>query len=222
MVDGGKLLVEATYRLEGDAFLAPFAFDMIDAITIAPGLIQFTNLEAVMDTIGYDSNKKKQKLDEYASMIIPAYTYIADVFNDDPCLKSSMLVFKGCRWLLPTLAKVMDTSKFAADVAATGLLAPFEISGLQSDLPKYLQLAHSIGVEMTPYNLFEFFMEQRHAIKWFYVFATRAALLQPSSAASERVFSMLEAVLGDNMGNTLSDNVSSRVMIRYNYLWRNK
>lgn len=219
-IDAGKILVDATARLEGDGFLAPFASDLINTIRLAPGVIQFSNLEAELSYQNYDVITMQQKFAVYTTKILPAYEYINEVFDNDPCLRDSLKIFQTCKWLLPTSAKYMDTSKFLNDIISSGLMQQPEVTDLLKELPVYLQLASTVGTEMNPYNLFDFFVDHRDKLRMFYVLACRAALLQPSSATSERVFSMLEASLKSNMGSLLGDGISGRVLLRYNYLWR--
>jgi hypothetical protein len=59
-------------------------------------------------------------------------------------------------------------------------------------------------------------------LKAWFIFAVKCALIQPSNASSERVFSMLNAGLSDRQERMLEDGVALNVMIRYNDLWRNK
>jgi len=48
-------------------------------------------------------------------------------------------------------------------------------------------------------------------------------LLQPSSAAAERVFSMLKSLMDDQQaGNALQDYQQAALMIHYNQLMRRK
>jgi hypothetical protein len=53
--------------------------------------------------------------------------------------------------------------------------------------------------------------------------ATKVMILQPSSAAAERVFSMLKALIGElQMANTLTDYQQTSIMLHYNQLQRFK
>ena len=54
-------------------------------------------------------------------------------------------------------------------------------------------------------------------IKTWYETATKVMLLQPSSAAAERVFSMLKALMGDQQASkALQDYQQAALMIHYN------
>ena len=58
-------------------------------------------------------------------------------------------------------------------------------------------------------------------IKTWYETATKVMLLQPSSAAAERVFSMLKALMGDQQASkALQDYQQAALMIHYNQLQR--
>lgn len=52
--------------------------------------------------------------------------------------------------------------------------------------------------------------------------AKNAALLSPSSATAERVFSLTEGLFGDEDKRTLGDKISLAIRARYNDIWRHK
>lgn len=222
MIDGGKILCDLTYRLEGDGFLAPFVYDDFQTVFIAPVVMKFPLLEQVLTEQGYVGQGRQNKFTELRDCILPAYQYLDDVFQNDQCLSSSLQLFNSCRWLLPTAAVVeLDAASFCADVGSTHLLTNAELAQIQRELPVYLSLAHQIQGTMTPDDLFSLFEKKRDVMPVFFIFACRAALLQPSSATSERVFSILESVMKDLHG-VLKDRICSTVMLRYNGKWRSK
>jgi len=46
--------------------------------------------------------------------------------------------------------------------------------------------------------------------------AKKVLVAQPSSAAAERVFSLLNSTYGDKQDNSLKDYIETSVMLRYN------
>ena len=46
--------------------------------------------------------------------------------------------------------------------------------------------------------------------------AKKVLVVQPSSAAAERAFSLLNSTFGDKQDNSLKDYIETSIMIRYN------
>ena len=69
--------------------------------------------------------------------------------------------------------------------------------------------------------------EEKSKSKWWKLNATallywsnavkKVLAIQPSSAAAERVFSLLNSGFGDLQGNSLKDYIEASIMLRYNH-----
>ena len=89
-----------------------------------------------------------------------------------------------------------------------------ELENLKAELPSYVAKADGISDELA-------------ALEWWKLNATDLPLwsnavkkvltIQPSSAAAERVFSLLNSGFGDLQGNSLKDYMEASIMLRYNH-----
>jgi hypothetical protein len=223
MIDLGKPLVKATYRLEGDGFLAPFAYDIIQSVLAAPRFIQYPNLTAVVTAMHLGQAAQNQLITDTLGKIMPAYDYLQDVYQTDASLSEALDIFKALRWLNPTCASVvLNPLTFEDDIRSTHLLLDHEIRVLLGEFSTYMSLATQMSKVSTEYTLFQFFVTNKQELPAFHLLATRAALMNPSSAMCERVFALFESLFKDNQHGMLSDYLSAAVMIRYNTNWRNK
>ena len=85
------------------------------------------------------------------------------------------------------------------------------IHGLKSELPKYLAASEYVSTEQTWWKF-----HQEYLPNW--AQACRLVLLvQPSSAASERVFSILNQSFSSQQESALEDYTQLSVMLQYNY-----
>ena len=124
----------------------------------------------------------------------PGYHYFEDKFGND--LKSALSAFKCLRYFDP--AKINELQPSASDLDDLQVL-PFFSSAIIADLKKELStyLAAANGTSVGAYKL-EWW--KNHAVQLpFWSTGCRAILLlQPSSAAPERVFSLLSVILQYN------------------------
>ena len=87
---------------------------------------------------------------------------------------------------------------------------------LVAEFPDYVAKSSEVKEQMDAESLWAWWIKSPKELKGWRLFARRAALLQPSSAAAERVFSMLENLMSDNQSNSLGDRVEGALMMRYN------
>ena len=65
-------------------------------------------------------------------------------------------------------------------------------------------------------SFWELYLENSFVMHAESQFLSRKVLLQPSSAAAERVFSLLSNSFKENQQNALEDYISTSVMLQYN------
>lgn len=82
------------------------------------------------------------------------------------------------------------------------------IEGLKSELPYYMAAAEDVSPEAS---------QHQPAKVGQCCLSCRVALIQPSSAAAERVFSILASSFGKQQESSLEDYVQLSVMMQYNY-----
>ena len=83
------------------------------------------------------------------------------------------------------------------------------IDGLQRELPTYIASATDINV-LTWWEIYK-----QEIPNWAKA-CKKILLIQPSSAASERVFSLLENSFRDNQACAMEDYIEASIMLQYN------
>ena len=66
------------------------------------------------------------------------------------------------------------------------------------------------------YDLWEFWRDNRMRIPHWYSVAKDMALMQPSSAFMERVFSILRACMDERQESCYSDRITASALLKYN------
>ena len=149
----------------------------------------YPNVVAVARAIAGGNPTHKQKLVAYAKVCVePAYNYFCSKFDND--LKLVLVAFEAARCFSPS--KFYDLEPTVADIDCLRAF-PFLDSQpiiycLKAELPAYLAHAEDVSTEINPVAWWK-----RHATelpKWAEAFRC-ILLVQPSSAAAERVFSIL-------------------------------
>ena len=87
------------------------------------------------------------------------------------------------------------------------------IPSLKSEMPQYL--AKTVDVSENLY-LLEWWKLNAGELPHWSSAAHKALVLQPSSAATERVFSLLRASFSDQQESSLQDYIEASLMLQYN------
>ena len=145
----------------------------------------------------------------------PAYDYFHLKFNND--LKPVLDAFKAARLFSPS--KFHELKPSAADIdclkAFPFLNSQPTIDGLKSEIP--ICMAASEDVPRLPTDINPVAWWKSHAMelpKWANAFRL-VLLVQPSSAAAERVFSILQRFTAQQQ-SSLEDYLELSVMLQYN------
>jgi hypothetical protein len=247
LIDVGRVFVEATYVLEGDGFLAPKVWGVcnkicshIEAIYGENGAnLYCRNLCAVVSDMMSKAHANHQLppregpgsrgfiLMTTLQRARPACEYIIKKLNTT--LKIPLHVFKGFQLLDPEF--VATASGFALeerlDILFTSvpvLRERFEaLKDLaQDELPSYVSKARQLDPDTVERDLAIFWKSVSQELPALAKICRIAMLYQPSSAAAERVFSMLKSQFGDRQQHALGDYQSTSIKLRYNRIWRMK
>ena len=220
IVDAGMPFVQATYRLEGNGPLALLCYEVISSLTTAVNLMpmpHYPNLQAVARCLSGGNLQNQQQLVQYAtSCIQPGMHY----FNE--CLNGSMQIplaaFKAAS-KAAQLFSPLKIQEMQPDCAAVDSLSVFPfldhntLGDLKTELPHYMAAVEDISPTYSPLEVWK-----RHALSlpsWA-VAARKVLLLHPSSAASERVFSLLNSSFSHQQYSTLQDYIETSLMLQYN------
>ena len=215
IVDVGKQFVQATYSLEGDSPLVFSAFEILSAVNESIGTAHLPNTEAVIRAIAGSNSTASEQLMLYAKNCVkPGLSYYQDRFTGD--WSNVVVAFKAGRLFLP--GKV---SEIKPDAAVIDTLKAFPfldnsliLDSLKEELPSYLSKAEDVQVLQNTDILPWWKKHAEELPKWYA--ACKVALVQPSSAAAERVFSLLKSSYGQQQELTLQDHIECSLKLQYN------
>ena len=213
-VDAGEPFVKATYRLEGDGPLSIQAYEEIVTLRAAVRNAYYPNVNAVLQQISRGDASLLQQLQTYANNCVrPGLLYFSQLLGNDTI--SPLSAFKAARLFSP--AKVSEMQPVASEVDTLCEFPffrdPLIISNLKMEMPSYL--ARAIDVS-TDFDAVMWWQRNRTHLPHWSSAAMQALLVQPSSAAAERAFSLLANSFGDRQQYALEDYVEASVMLQYN------
>ena len=87
------------------------------------------------------------------------------------------------------------------------------LSNLKVELPSYLAKAFQVNSD---FDILEWWKLHEAELPHWSSAVKKGLLLQPSSAASERVFSLLNNSFNDRQYNSLEDYIEASIMLQYN------
>ena len=173
----------------------------------------FRNANAVARQLAGGNRTHEQQLLTYASGCVdPGFEYFLTKFDND--LETAMQAFKIAQFFSPI--KISELKPVAADLDALCCL-PFldaaAINNLKCELPVYLAAVEDVSDSIDP--MWWWKTHQDQLPHWASV-CKRMLLVQPSSAAAERVFSLLANSFSISQTFALEDYIQISVMLQYN------
>ena len=214
VIDAGEAFVKATYKLEGDGALVFNCFDVLASLAAGIQTAYFPNLTAVSGRLSHGNGTLTQQLVQYGrSCVQPGLDYFLARFNQD--LSESVAAFKAARLCIPQKITEMQPDANAIDALSA---FPFlndtsTLSNLKTELPDYLVKAADASAEMAPLDWWE---RHVHNLPHWSAAVRKIVLVQPSSAAAERVFSILKASFNEQQDGALQDYLEVSLMLQYN------
>ena len=188
-IDIGEHFVKAIYNLEGDGPLALKYYEEILKLRSAIQVAHYPNVSAVAHTIAGGNPIAEQQWISYAlSCVQNGISYFNSKFGNDS--QAPLNAFKAARYFSPSQVKSMNPSAPDIDclTAIPFLNDPATITSLKQELPTYLARADAVNPSI---NVLEWWKENHKALPIWSSAASKIVLLQPSSAAAERFFSLL-------------------------------
>lgn len=212
-VDAMLPFVKATYYLEGDGPLSLTAYECVRSLYAHISVRDFPNVKATARHLAAGNSTHEQQLLTYAlGCVDPAFEYFTTKFDND--LQTAMQAFKVMRFFSPT--KIIELNPVGSDLDDL-LCLPFltsaDVSSLRHELPVYLAAAEDVSDSVDCLRWWK--MHQDQLPHWASV-CKKILLVQPSSAAAERVFSLLENSFTKSQTSSLEDYVQISVMMQYN------
>ena len=215
IVDVGHHFVTATYYLEGDGPLVFSCYAKLQAVAEACRVPHFPNVRAVSTAIvTEDPTQNVDTLEQRARECVdPAIQWFLRKFNVQ--LYDLVAAFKAARIMCPVAVQWMRPT--AATVSALRIL-PFLnsdriIDGLIAELPDYVVDAQVVTTEE---EKVKWWCQHVERLPCWSAAVKQVLLVQPSSAAAERAFSLLSAAFSDQQDRALADYLQASVMLQYN------
>ena len=215
MIDIGKHLVRATYALEGDGPLVLTTYEKLQAVTSAFAVAERPNLRAVAQRLAEKNRGMNAAALEAEAMqgAKPAINWFLQKFN--LALGETVAAFKKARIFDPVVAQGLDiTVNGVRQLRCFPFFTDDILDGLAEELPLYLAAIAGVSLETADDKL-RWWSRQVGLPLWSSAFR-KVLLVQPSSAASERVFSLLAANISDEQEACLEDYLEASIMLRYN------
>lgn len=215
-IDAGEPFVKATYRLEGDGPLVFSAYEEISTLRAVVANAHHPNANAVAAKLSSGRAVLKQQLIDYAEVCVkPAYEYFERKFDHDEGLQRAVSLFKYARYFDPV--KIGELKPSCNDIDNLRVFPMLDndaaLDALKKELPRYMAIADGVSVLVKKTDWWK--THENELPNW--STACRMALLvQPSSAASERVFSILSNCFGDYQTHSLEDYIETSIMLQYN------
>ena len=213
-VDCMEPFVKATYNLEGDGFLALEVYERLSALYIAITSKHMPNVKAMAKAEAGGNSLREQQLLDYAEVCVtPAYNYFKAKFDHD--LKPALMAFKSACFFSPSkIYTIRPSPSDINDLSVLPFLSSPVIKELKKELPDYLAQAEDVSPSVDP---IVWWRDHAHKLPHWSQACKFITLIQPSSAAAERVFSLLANSFNNNQESALKDYIQTFVMLQYNH-----
>lgn len=219
IVDWGEPFVKACYFLEGDGPLAVDCYEAIERIQAGLRTEHIPNVRAIAQQLSgkVAGDPSHEAWVAYAkSCVQPGLDYFQRQLASTSGLKASVEIFSGCRLFSPQKVHVMQPNASAIDQALKTI--PFlnsqqQLDGLKSELPAYLARAADTDQQ---FDILEWWKRNASDLPNWSAAAKKILLIQPSSAASERVFSLPKNSFGPQQDHALQDYIEASLMLQFN------
>ena len=127
-------------------------------------------------------------------------------------MQDALAAFKAARLFSPHKMQVMQPTAISVDSLT---IFPFlnqqeTLSDLKEELPTYLAKCSDVGSSVTA---MEWWRVNAQSLPKWSAAARQVFLIQPSSAAAERVFSLLYASFSEQQQHSLNDYVETSIML---------
>jgi hypothetical protein len=222
-IDFGKIITETIYYLEGDGFLIIYAYDKLklveahlDVLVSHDSTVCANTLSTINELVIKESKSRAimatNLLKKAVDMVKPAVKYYKEQLTH---LAGQINIFKAAKLFNPVF--VASRPLNPEDVNEIKCIAFFnntlKVNQLKAEFLKYHSLATQCPNDVDPLS---WWSRQTVELPHWSAACRSMILYQPSSAAAERVFSMLRQSIGVRQGSSLQDYQAASVMLAYN------
>ena len=214
VIDAGKPFVQATYKLEGDGPVAVECYEIISSLSVSIRMENYPNVQGVVKSIAKGKTDVQQRWMRFVNACIkPALDYYKEHLKAD-LMNIPMKAFKAARLFSPHIVqKIKPECTGLTDLLSFPFITESALTALKEEFPKYAAIAEDVSDEFT---VLEFWKSNSKELPKWGEAASRVLLCQPSSAAAERVFSIMNHSFGDQQLSSLEDYLEASVMMQYN------
>ena len=163
-----------------------------------------------------DSTKNVAALEQETKRSVePGIQWFLRKFNAE--VYNTLSAFKAARIMCPEVVQSLRPTP----ATAQGLrLFPFSdsnhvINGLITELPNYVAAAHNFTMACEEDKVNWWRQHSDRSPHWSFA-VMKVILVQPSSAAAEKVFSIINSSFNDSQDHALVDYIQACVMLQYN------
>ena len=122
--------------------------------------------------------------------------------------------FKAARFFSPSKVNEMNPDCSAVDsLSGFPFLDSTNLGNLKIKFPQYIAAGEDIDLNYAP---LEFWRTHETSLPEWAAAAKKVVLVQPSSAACERVFSLLNNSFSTQQDSSLQDYIETSIMMQYN------
>ena len=212
-INAGGPFVKATYHLEKDSSLAFESYEIIATVQASMHNNHHPNVTAVARQLSAGNPVVMNLMVQYAlSHIQPGLQYFTTQLEHS--LRELLTAFEAARPLnSQKVAEILPTASHMDDLASFPFVTSAVLSDLKAELPSYV--AKADGFDST-FAVSGGRKINSTTLPHWSALACQVLLVQPSSAAEERVFSLPANSFGDQQTNALQDYVKTSIMLQYN------
>ena len=214
VIDAGKPMVKSTYILEGDGMLAWQCYEQLLIIQNSIHGANLPNLMALSREVSGGNVVVAQQYHQYGiAAIRPGWEYFTNTVMG--VMGPQVEMFKAAQLFSPR--HITQLRPVANDVDVLTSIAFLNdaamVGNMKNELPRYLARAHSIADGIDPIRWWK---ENEAELPFWSAAAKLILLMQPSSASSEKVFSILTTAFGHLQDLALQDYIECSLMLQFN------
>ena len=211
VVDAGREFVKSTYKLEGDSPLVLDCYECLQTVLVSIHVSKFPNVDAIIKTISADHNSQQRLKLHALACVKPGLDYFISKYTGD--LSKQISAFQAARLFVHHKIVQLSPTAVTVDLLSSfPLLVPL-LPALKTELPTYLALASGITIGVEPSGWWK---ENKSEFPHWSPAFSEVVLIQPSSAAAERVFSLLKNSFNEQQDLALQDYLEASLMLQYN------
>ena len=212
MIDYGEQFMKGTYNLEGDGPLVFTCYDEVSTIVIAIHIENIPNVRAVANSLSLLPTVRQQLITHASKCTKPDLDYFKQQLQTS--LKGPMEAFKAARFFSPHKLSLLCPSTADIDIFSSFpfLKSDGLLSSLKAELPAYLVKADGVDSEI---DCLKWWSECETTLPNWAAAAKKVLVAQPSSAAAERVFSLLKSTFDCQQYSSLKDYIESSLMLQF-------